>query len=54
MEKSIFSGGHFEKSKMAALEALNILGPIKNLKVLGQAITTTKMALLSGASPSGR
>ena len=50
MEKLIFGGGHFEKSKMAALEALQFLGPITNLKVLGQAITTKKIALLSGVS----
>ena len=50
----MFGGGHFEKSKMAALEALHFLGPINNLNVLGQAITTKQMALLSVASPSGR
>ena len=26
-----FGGGHYEKSKMAALKALQILAPIKNL-----------------------
>ena len=46
MEKIIFGGGHFG----FFLEALPFLGPITNLKVLGQAITTKKIVLLSGVS----